>query len=83
MRTDLARALNIKVNQVRILTPYIGGDFGDKGNVERQHIIAALLARKTKRPVKLEFTREENYLGTHHRYPTHGTSNTASRRMGR
>ncbi len=70
LRTDLARALNLKVNQVRVLTPYIGGDFGDKGNVERQHILAALLTRKTNRPVKLEFTREENFISAHHRYPT-------------
>ena len=70
LRTDLAQALNLKVNQVRVLTPYIGGDFGDKGSMERQHIIAALLAKKTNRPVKIEFTREENYLSAHHRYPT-------------
>jgi CO/xanthine dehydrogenase Mo-binding subunit len=70
LRTSLAQALKIRINQVRIRTPYIGGDFGDKGNIERQHIICALLARKTNRPVRLEFTREENYLAAHHRYPT-------------
>lgn len=70
LRNDLAEALNIKVNQIRVLTPFIGGDFGDKGRVERQHVICALLAKKTGRPVKLEFTREENFLATHHRYPT-------------
>lgn len=70
LRTNVARALKLRVNQVRVLTPYIGGDFGDKGNVERQHVIAGLLAMKTNRPVRLEFTREENYLGAHHRYPT-------------
>jgi CO/xanthine dehydrogenase Mo-binding subunit len=70
LRADLAQALNIKVNQIRVLTPYIGGDFGDKGRMERQHVVCALLAKKTGRPVKLEFTREENFLATHHRYPT-------------
>ncbi len=70
LRTNLAQALKIRVNQIRVLTPYIGGDYGDKGNLERQHVIAALLAKKTNRPVKLEFTREENYLAAHHRYPT-------------
>ncbi len=70
LKADLARAIKVKVNQVRVMTPYIGGDFGDKGNVERQHVIAALLAKKTGRPVKLEFSREENYVGAHHRYPT-------------
>jgi xanthine dehydrogenase YagR molybdenum-binding subunit len=70
VRTDVARALGIKINEVRVLTPYIGGDFGDKAFVERCHVVAALLAKKTGRPVKLEYTREENYLSAHHRYPT-------------
>ena len=70
LRNDIAQALNLRVNQVRLLTYYIGGDFGDKGSIERQHLIAALLAKKTNRPVKIEFTREENYLSAHHRYPT-------------
>ncbi len=70
VRTDLARALNLRINQVRVLTQYIGGDFGDKAFIERQHILAALLAKKTNHPVKIEFTREENYFSAHHRYPT-------------
>jgi len=70
VRTDLARALNLRVNQVRVLTQYIGGDFGDKAFIERQHILAALLAKKTNHPVRIEFTREENYFSAHHRYPT-------------
>ncbi len=70
LRTGVARALKLKVNQVRVLNPYIGGDFGDKGQTERQHIICGLFAMKTGRPVKLEFTREENFLSAHHRYPT-------------
>jgi CO/xanthine dehydrogenase Mo-binding subunit len=70
LRTEIAQALNLKVNQVRLLTYYIGGDFGDKATLERQHLIAALLAKKTNRPVKIEFTREENFLSAHHRYPT-------------
>jgi len=70
LRTEIARALNMKINQVRLLTHYIGGDFGDKATLERQHLIAALLTKKTNRPVRIEFTREENYLAAHHRYPT-------------
>jgi CO/xanthine dehydrogenase Mo-binding subunit len=70
VRTDLARALGLKVNQVRINTQYIGGDFGDKAFIERCHFISAVLARKTGRPVRLEYTREDNFLSAHHRYPT-------------
>jgi CO/xanthine dehydrogenase Mo-binding subunit len=82
LRTDLANALNMKVNQVRLLTHYIGGDFGDKASIERQHLIAALLSRKTNRPVKIEFTREENYLSAHHRYPTTWSLKYGARRDG-
>jgi len=70
LRTEIARALNLKINQVRMLTHFIGGDFGDKATLERQHLIAAFLTMKTNRPVRIEFTREENYLAAHHRYPT-------------
>ncbi len=70
VRTDVARALGLRVNQVKVLTPYIGGDFGDKAFVERYHIIVALLAMKTGQPVRIDYTREENYLSAHHRYPT-------------
>jgi CO/xanthine dehydrogenase Mo-binding subunit len=70
VRTEIAQALKLKVNQVRLLTHYIGGDFGDKATLERQHLLASLLTMKTNRPVKIEFTREENYLSAHHRYPT-------------
>ena len=70
VRTDVARALGFRINQVKVMTPYIGGDFGDKAFVERYHIIAALLALRTGRPVRIEYTREENSLSAHHRYPT-------------
>ncbi len=82
LRTDMARALALKVNQVRVLTPFIGGDFGDKGQLERQHVVCGLIAMKTKRPVKLEFTREENFLGTHHRYPTTWTMKYGAKKDG-
>jgi CO/xanthine dehydrogenase Mo-binding subunit len=70
LRTNMARTLGLKVNQVRVLTTFIGGDFGDKGQMERQHVVCGLATMKTNRPVKMEFTREENFIGTHHRYPT-------------
>ena len=87
LRTDLARALGLKVNQIRINTHYIGGDFGDK-TFRACHIITALLARKTGRPCRLEYSREDNFLCAHHRYPTtwylrYGGKRTARYRDGR
>ncbi len=57
-RECTAETLGIPVSQVRIIAPVIGGDFGGKGGgfVEP---IAALLARKAKRPVRLVLSRLE------------------------
>jgi len=77
VRTDLARALNLRVNQVRVLTQYIGGDFGDKAFIERQHILAALLAMKTHHPVKIEFTEKRITSRPTIATPLRGLSSTA------
>jgi putative selenate reductase molybdopterin-binding subunit len=59
----IARALGIDRGNVRVIAPYVGGGFGGKctdtlGKTLYQGI-AALLARKTGRPVRLEYTLKE------------------------
>ena len=49
---------------------YMGGGFGSKLNLGKYTVIAALLARKTARPVKLFLTREETFLAVGNR-PAH------------
>ena len=66
----LAKALKIPMSKVRVINEFMGGGFGDKTTTERYNVIAALLSKKTGLPVKMEFDREENFLSTHHRYPT-------------
>ena len=58
-RSQVARSLGIPENQVRIITPYVGGAFGSKDEVHVQ-IHAALLTVKTGRPIKMIRTREES-----------------------
>ncbi len=62
-RGQIARALGVFENQVRVITPYIGGAFGGKDEAHVQ-IHAALLASATGRPVKLIRSREES-IRTH------------------
>lgn len=64
----LARSLGIPEGKVRVVLPTggFGGGFGGKIGVQDQ--IAALLAKKTGRPVKLEFTREEEFVCTNTRH---------------
>jgi CO/xanthine dehydrogenase Mo-binding subunit len=70
VQSGLAEALKLPMSKVRVISEFTGGGFGDKTGPERYNILAALFAKKTGRPVRVEFTREENFLSAHHRYPT-------------
>jgi CO/xanthine dehydrogenase Mo-binding subunit len=65
----LAHLLDLPMSKVRVICDYMGGGFGDKLQLERYSALASILSMKTGRPVRLEFTREENFLASHHRYP--------------
>lgn len=64
----LAFILKIPMSKVRVICDYMGGGFGDKLQVERYSVLASILSMKTGHPVKMELTREENFLAAHHRY---------------
>ncbi len=59
IRSQLANVLDLPQNKVRVITPYVGGAFGGKVAMLKAQGIVALLARKSRRPVRLEFSREE------------------------
>jgi len=63
-RFVLAKALGLPISQVRIHKSYVGGAFGGKIDVFPYEIAAALLARKSGRPVLIELTREESLATT-------------------
>lgn len=69
-QAGLAYILKIPMSKVRVVSEFMGGGFGDKLQVERYSVLAAILSMKTGHPVRMEFTREENFLAAHHRYPT-------------
>lgn len=58
-RDLIAKTLNLKVDQVDVHQCYLGGGFGRRSLADYA-VEAALLARATKRPVKLIWTREED-----------------------
>ncbi len=69
-RRDLANDLGLSPERVRVVCQYMGGGFGNKNQAQDSDLIAAVLARETRRPVKLEYTRKEDALGVHGRWPT-------------
>jgi xanthine dehydrogenase YagR molybdenum-binding subunit len=56
-----AAALNLKPENVRIITPHIGGGFGSKGGQWGNLILAAMAAKAVNRPVKLALTRQQMF----------------------
>lgn len=54
-----ASTLGLKPEQVRIVSPYIGGGFGSKGGQWANMVLAAVAAKVVKRPVKMALTRHQ------------------------
>ncbi|GAB3800435.1 xanthine dehydrogenase family protein molybdopterin-binding subunit [Spirosoma humi] len=54
-----AATLGIKPENVRIVSPYIGGGFGSKGGQWANLVLAAVAAKAVNRPVKLALTRQQ------------------------
>jgi xanthine dehydrogenase YagR molybdenum-binding subunit len=69
-RGDLAQTLGIPKENVRLISPYIGGGFGGKLWVRSDAVLAALGARATGRPVKVALTRPMIPNNTTHRPAT-------------
>ena len=67
-RRQIAHALNVPEDQVRVIHTAIGGAFGGREDISLQ-IMLALAAWKTKRPVKMVYSREESFRGHHKRHP--------------
>lgn len=65
----LPRVLGIPGGNVRVIKPYIGGGFGAKLEVFPLDLCAALLSRKSGKPVKIVYTREEEFAASRRRHP--------------
>ncbi|MEN4101014.1 MAG: xanthine dehydrogenase family protein molybdopterin-binding subunit, partial [Anaerolineaceae bacterium] len=70
---QIAHALNLPIEQVRVIYPAIGGAFGGREDISVQIVLALaawrLQQRGIHRPVKIIWTREESMIGHHKRHP--------------
>ena len=69
-RHDIARDLGLPDDRVRVVCQYMGGNFGNKNQNQDADLIAAMLAKEARAPVKLELSRKEDFIGMHGRWPT-------------
>ncbi len=69
VQKELAHILNLPLSKVRVMEVFVGGGFGSRSKVCEDEGICAFLAQKTGRPVKITFTREEEFTATRIRHP--------------
>ena len=81
-RRQIAPALNLSMNKVRVVQAPIGGGFGRKDDITSE-IHAGLLALKTQRPVRLVYTRRDSLIANTKRHPMLMKFRTGARSDGR
>jgi putative selenate reductase molybdopterin-binding subunit len=67
-RRAIAGLFDLNPAKVRVFCERIGGGFGAKQEMLVEDVVALAVLR-TRRPVKLEFTREEQFIGSTTRHP--------------
>ena len=67
-RDQVASALNLPDDLVRVTLAGVGGAFGGREDVS-MHVHLCMLAMHTGRPVKMVYDRNESFLGHVHRHP--------------
>ena len=61
VRRTVAKTLGIAEEDVHVISPFVGGGFGCKGSVWSHVVLAAMAARKVRRPVKLVLARPQMF----------------------
>ncbi|MCW5679993.1 MAG: molybdopterin-dependent oxidoreductase [Xanthobacteraceae bacterium] len=62
VRKELARVLKLELANIIVRPVAIGGGFGGKSQSPEQIAIAALLSKRTGRPIKIALSRDEEYI---------------------
>jgi len=82
VQARVAEVLGLSLANVRVIGSYMGGGFGSKLQAGKYTIIAALLSKKTARPVKVFLTREETFLCVGNRPPSNMTLKAGVKKDG-
>ncbi|MBI3243206.1 MAG: xanthine dehydrogenase family protein molybdopterin-binding subunit [Chloroflexi bacterium] len=82
LQRDLAEALGLEGSDIRIIQTAIGGAFGRGLDIYPFEPIAALLARKAGKPVRISFSRHEEFLAAPLRQPAKVHVRAGAKRNG-
>ena len=82
VQNTVANLLRLPLSQVRVIGHYMGGGFGSKLSASKYAVMAALLAKKAARPVKLFLPREQTFLSMGNRPPARMTVKAGVKKDG-
>ncbi len=66
LRGNLAHALGLEPERVRVVVAEVGGAFGAKNGSSREEVLVGWLARRLGRPLRWIETRSDSMMGMHH-----------------
>ncbi len=81
-KRDLARLTELDPANVHVIQPPVGGGFGSKLDIYPFEPICVFLARASGRPVKMVFSREEEFIASPTRQPVILTLRSGAKRDG-
>ncbi len=78
----LADVLGLKESDVRVIAKYVGGGFGGKFELDAAQFCSSVLSMKLCKPVKIVFTREEDFIASKRRTPMYYYVRTGVKKDG-
>jgi 4-hydroxybenzoyl-CoA reductase subunit alpha len=82
MQALLAGMLGLREGDVRVIKPPTGGGFGSKFELDCAQFIASVLSMKICQPVKIVFTREEEFTASKRRTPMYYYTKLGAKKDG-
>ncbi|MBA4390733.1 MAG: 4-hydroxybenzoyl-CoA reductase [Syntrophus sp. (in: bacteria)] len=79
----MAGVLGMREGDIRVIAQYVGGGFGGKFELDGAIFCSAILTMKLFRPVKICYTREEDFIATKRRTPMHYWVRTGVSKTGK
>jgi xanthine dehydrogenase YagR molybdenum-binding subunit len=83
IRHGLALELGLDPERVQVISPFVGGGFGQKNSLQMQTVLAAMAARRLERPVKLVVPRAQIFHDTSFRPASRHRIRLGADRTGR
>ncbi len=81
-KKEIAPVIGVPPEKIRVIQPVIGGAFGSKLDIYPFEPICIILARAARRPVRLLFTREEEFIASPTRQPVELTLRSGVKKDG-